>query len=701
LRNGPYVLGLGVVAIVLVLLTTNLWNQYRERSARAHSDVENLVGILEQNIAGRVHIIDYALADIAQEIERALKSGTAEWLLFGADWLEERRGRLAGSPGLAIVDADGLVSPATTIPGTPGLNIADREYFQHHRGGSRTGFHISTPYEARGRPGLWAISLSRPFTHPDGSFGGIVVASVTLPDLAASFSGINVGKSGSVAMWNTDGVLLALYPHVPAPIGQTTAALAPRICTADRPAASFEGKPPGSTMPVRIAACRRLAGYPLVVSVGLGRDEVFADWRREAALHASVLVLFAAVVFILAWRITRLHRTALGGAEARLRDAIESFGDAITLYDANGRLEVWNAKFIEQFPALAQLQPLAGRTHEDILRAIAPYLDDPEAQRDPDAYVARRVRERAERAGKPYLRGTADGRWFLVRERPTSLGGTVIVRTDVTSLKRNEERLEQLAENLSSAKRAAEEASRAKSRFLASMSHELRTPLNAIIGFSEIIEKQILGPRALDRYADYARDIRRSGVHLLDLINDILDMSKIEAGKREIIDEMLDIGEVMDSCLRMLRARATEAGVRLDNAIPDGLPRLRADRRALKQILLNLLSNAVKFTPQGGRVVLDAEHCADGRMRLSVSDSGVGIPRDQLAKVFEPFRQVDRLGEGKPEGTGLGLSICKGLMEAHDGHIAISSEVGCGTIVTVTFPAEHTLDLRVATAPAL
>ncbi|MAI61687.1 MAG: hypothetical protein CBB87_04230 [Micavibrio sp. TMED27] len=236
---------------------------------------------------------------------------------------------------------------------------------------------------------------------------------------------------------------------------------------------------------------------------------------------------------------------------------------------------------------------------------------------------------------------------------------------------------------LKNAKESAERAYAAKTQFLANMSHELRTPLNAIIGFSEMMEQQLLGPIGTEKYLDYISGIRESGTHLLDLISDILDMSKIEAGKYELDLEDLNISKSVQLALHMMEGRAHEAGVKLslDNQLAESL-KIRADRRAVLQILLNILSNAVKFTEEGGEVRI---HCKDRSdyIVITISDTGIGIPANKLPQVTRPFEQVSASYSRDHEGSGLGLAITKELVQMHDGNLSIESTVGVGTTVSV------------------
>jgi signal transduction histidine kinase len=241
------------------------------------------------------------------------------------------------------------------------------------------------------------------------------------------------------------------------------------------------------------------------------------------------------------------------------------------------------------------------------------------------------------------------------------------------------------------AKEKAELANRAKSEFLANMSHELRTPLNAIIGFSEIMRSEALGPMENPTYHGYARDIHESGVHLLDIINDILDLSKIEAGTVELRDEVLEPARVVASCLRIVRERATDGEVTILNQLGADLPHLRADERLLKQIMLNLLSNATKFTPAGGRVIVTGRVDEAGEIELAVADTGIGIAEGDIDRALTPFVQIDSSHSRKYPGTGLGLPLTRSLVELHGGTLQITSRVGEGTVVALRFPADRTV----------
>jgi len=248
--------------------------------------------------------------------------------------------------------------------------------------------------------------------------------------------------------------------------------------------------------------------------------------------------------------------------------------------------------------------------------------------------------------------------------------------------------------NLKRAKEDADIANRAKSSFLANMSHELRTPLNAIIGFSELMKNKIFGPINNPKYEEYMTDIHFSSRHLLDIINDVLDMSKIEAGKVELVESEVAVSEVFASVMRIMGERARLASIELDFNVETGLPHLKADPRLLRQILINLVANAVKFSPPGKTVKMHAFTFPDGTMRIAIEDKGCGIPVDKIKAVQEPFGQVNDPRNYRGQGTGLGLPLAKAMIEMHGGKLTLESEEGKGTNVYLDFPLERVMNAR-------
>ena len=390
----------------------------------------------------------------------------------------------------------------------------------------------------------------------------------------------------------------------------------------------------------------------------------------------------------------RQAQDALRRGEQRLREALESFSDGLALFDGHDRLVLCNRRYRELWPGIAGCAK-PGTPYADLVRATVVNGALREKVQDIEAFVARRV---AYHRNPPTTREVplSDGRWLQISDRATAEGGIVVTLTDITALKEREDSLRRTGREAMRAKEAAELANRSKSDFLANMSHELRTPLNAVIGFSEIIKDAMLGegPDRMDHYRSYAADIHNSGRHLLSLINDILDMSKIEAGKLDLFEEPLDLVQCIESSLVLVRERARQSGVALERVVPDNLPRLRADSRKVKQILINLLSNAVKFTKGGGRVTVEAFIEESGEYVLRVVDTGIGIRPEDIGKVLEPFGQAEDGLARSYEGTGLGLTLTKSLVELHGGRLEIASrcdEPPTGTTVSAIFPAARAI----------
>ena len=273
--------------------------------------------------------------------------------------------------------------------------------------------------------------------------------------------------------------------------------------------------------------------------------------------------------------------------------------------------------------------------------------------------------------------------WLLV------IGFALALMRQLRATERAHAEMQTMTTDLEQARREAEEASRAKSNFLASMSHELRTPLNAVLGFADIMRQGLFGPVGHPRYADYVDGIVKSGQHLLSLINDVLDMSRVEAGKLELSEEDLDLRKSIEEAFDLVSVTAEGKGVSLTRALPAILPRLQADPRLLRQMMLNLLSNAIKFTPEGGSVEVAAAVLTDGGLAIRVRDTGVGMTDHQLKRVFEPFSQGDSQRARETGGSGLGLPITRRLVELHDGQIHLSSRKSAGTTATLIFPASR------------
>jgi two-component system cell cycle sensor histidine kinase PleC len=390
-------------------------------------------------------------------------------------------------------------------------------------------------------------------------------------------------------------------------------------------------------------------------------------------------------------------------ADLRLRDAIETIPEAFVLWDASDRLVLCNSHF-QRLHKLPDSAVIPGTSYETVI----------EVGSMPE--VRTRLHETGAQTpgARTFEAQLEDGSWLHISERRTKDGGYVSVGTDITRIKEHEQKLidndlrlratvidlkssqatlEQqaveladLAQKYSEEKNRAEEANQTKSKFLANMSHELRTPLNAIIGFSEIMGSGMFGALGSEKYQEYCHDILTSGHYLLEVINDILDMSKIEAGRMKLDMERLDLSTTLVESLRVVSGRANDKNLILDADFEGAIP-VVADRRAVKQIIVNLLSNAVKFTPDGGKVVVRSRVLSDS-IRLMIADTGIGIAPQSLVRLGRPFEQVESQLSKTYHGSGLGLAIARSLTNLHGGTMRLRSKLGTGTVVYVTLPYE-------------
>src|SRR6516164_839146 len=389
-------------------------------------------------------------------------------------------------------------------------------------------------------------------------------------------------------------------------------------------------------------------------------------------------------------------------ADLRLRDAIETISEAFVLWDASNRLVLCNSHF-QRLHKLPDSAVIPGTSYETVIEVGS--MPEVRSRSHSDSQTP---------GARTFEAQIDDGSWLHISERRTKDGGYVSVGTDITRIKEHEQKLVEnemrlratvddlkrsqaalerqtielvdLAEKYSKEKTRAEEANQTKSRFLANMSHELRTPLNAIIGFSEIMGSGMFGSLGSEKYQEYCHDILTSGHYLLEVINDILDMSKIEAGRMKLDMEPLDLSKTLAESLRVVSGRAQDKKLVLDANIEQVIS-VVADRRAAKQILVTLLSNAVKFTPEGGRITVRS-HLGRDRITLLIADTGIGIAPHSLARLGRPFEQVESQLTKTYHGSGLGLAIARSLTQLHGGTMKLRSKLGAGTVVRVSLPRD-------------
>jgi signal transduction histidine kinase len=446
----------------------------------------------------------------------------------------------------------------------------------------------------------------------------------------------------------------------------------------------------------RLYSYRRVADYPLFASVGLGYDEGLASWRANAkmmlALAAVVTLLLGGLTLYLTREIDRrtMRDIELANERSKLQDAIECISEAFIIWDKDDRFVLCNEAYRQLYPQSAQfLQP--GLSFEELLRHNLACGEYQNAVGREEQWFTEHTHLHQQASDVLEL-PLSNGRRVLITNRRMKSGGIAGLRIDITSLV-------QTREDLKKALAKAEAVNVAKTLFLANMSHEFRTPLNAIIGFSQIIRDQIMGPVGKTAYIDYAKDVCDAGEHLLEIINNVLDASRVEVNKFDLKEETVEIGELVQSAIQTVRVQAGKKSIALEQRLPEEPVGLRADTLRLRQVLINLLANAVKFTPEGGRVTLSFE-ASPAAAVFAVADTGIGMSPDEIAVATEPFRQIENALVKRHEGIGLGLSLAKHMTEMHSGTLEIISEKGVGTTVRVVLPPELILHAPKASAAA-
>lgn len=479
-------------------------------------------------------------------------------------------------------------------------------------------------------------------------------------------SGINFAGLVTYCAWATGGLVSGLLPWlIVVPLG---AALA-----TDRRVVAWSAGAAGLGLCV-LAVLGGLGLVPVLHALPLSPAAFVFVGAASAMAYAAGLVAIVQLVHA-------QSEGAIRASEERCRLLAEATNDLVTRHDDKGRV-VFASAAAQQLLGEPERMILGDgffeRVHVTDRPAYFTTLSRCRANNEPLS-VEFRVRRAGSGAAAPYI-------WVEMQCRPTQpVGrgkrdhdGIVAITRDISDLKAREAELRK-------ARDAAEGASQAKTEFLATMSHELRTPLNAVIGFSEVLNRELYGSLGETRYRDYARLIHESGEHLLDVVNDILDMSKIEAGKFQIVKEPFDVASLIKSTCDLMRHTAEKSSLSLKVDVAPDMPQLAADNRACKQMLLNLIANAIKFTKPGGWVRVSA-HVEAGYVVLAVADNGVGIADQDLPKLGRPFVQGSNSSDQNQEGTGLGLSVVKGLARLHGGSLELTSKLGEGTTVTIALP---------------
>jgi signal transduction histidine kinase len=688
LRPARRLWAIGMALITITFMTAGLviWSQRQAAIRQNERGETELAVVLAEQTLHYVQRVDLLLQDVQLRVDRLHISTLAQFRASLQDeetnrFLREKARGLPRAEVVTLIDSGGhMVNTSGDAP-IPDVTLTDRDYYRHFIEQDDSNLFIGGP--VRGRVSdSWVVPLCRRITGAHGELLGLVISSLDIRYLADFYQRVSLPEGESITLLRRDGLVLARFPLVEAILGKQLPSAAPWY---ERVAASGGiYRSPGYLSGVAaIVAVQPVRDYPLVVDVSVTELTALAGWFRDSitiaftalAVSVGLAVLFHVIVRQL--RQLETQNIQLRESEQRVSDFAEVASDWFWEQDAEGRF-VWLSA---QAPMVRTGDgSYVGKTRWEL--AGFDMGDERSVRHKEDVEARRSFRDfRYSHLGRNGTRYFVTISGKPIYDESGVFSGYRGVGRDITA--------QVLAETeLRHAKEQAEVANEAKSEFLANMSHELRTPLNSIIGFSELIRDDV-GGETSKQCIEYAEEIHASGRHLLDLINDVLDVSKIDAGGYELADEPVDLDVLVGSCLRMVKLQALRGEVKIECHQVIGPVVIRGDERAIRQVVINVLSNAIKFTPPGGTVAARANMAENGDLELVVADTGIGIDEDPLRHVFEPFFQADSSIRRRFGGTGLGLSISRKLLMLHGGSLSIRSEPGHGTTVCIIFPCSR------------
>jgi PAS domain S-box-containing protein len=689
--------GTCVIALLWLIMIDVIVNERLAAIAHARAEVNNLSAAFQSELSQTMNSVARAMDTVAERMRAAQGQFDIH------EWAGEIPLLANAAIYAAVIGPDGRLLSTTLDGHPPPDSFNDREHFRVHLDGTFKGIFVSKPLRGR-MSGQIVLQVTRRVDAADGRFLGVIVFSLAPGQLTTLHRSIDLGPRGMLSVIGTnDQIIRARFTA-----GSEDGDLGAGEWVPPLPQAGDDGLPVQNLIResaidhvTRLFGHRDIPGFPLRVVVGFDLSEVLAPAARHAALIETTGVIatlmLVGLMGMLSLEIRRRNdremelreeqvrlaaEVALGAevqarlraSEARLRDFAEMASD--WFWEQDAELRFVPVRFAGA-PLAADVQSLYGKRRWEVN----------DTSQAPEQWANHQIDLLARRPFRDFrfARPAKDGEVQHVSINGDPMfdeaGGFVGYRgtgRDITALVEAEAELRW-------SKEQAEASSTAKSTFLANMSHELRTPLNAIIGFAELIAARRTG-KITEDYVEWAGDILASGRHLLDLINDVLELSRIEAGRYDLAEDNVDLGMVSRSCIAMIRSLADKSQVRTECTIPSGTAVLRADQRSIKQVVLNLLTNAVKFTPAGGVVSVRIERGTDGAISLVVADTGIGIDPEALPKLGKPFVQADASTSRRYGGSGLGLAISSRLVALHGGSLTISSVLGQGTEVRVTFP---------------
>jgi signal transduction histidine kinase len=693
--------GGALIVFTLLACALAMWNLHRLAIDQQRVTLRNLSFVLAEQTTRYVQLVDVVLQEVqsrAVELELSTTGDIAR--TFGTSAMRtlllDRLKNLPQANAYVLLRSDGHIL-VTTRPNVPaGLDFSDRDYFRHFAERDETSTFVGglTISRVLGTPTLY---ISRRINGVGRSFLGVAVGAIDLDYLTNFYRAIGLPSGMSVSLLRSDGLVLARYPGATQEVDPRMPLDSPWFALAEGGGGTYRSR----ARVAAIVAVQPLLAWPLVIDVAIAEPIALSGWRNQATVIAAGGVAaslgLAALFGVIGQQFQRKAEQnerlleiaqALRESEDRMLDFARMAADFFWEADDELRFS-WVSD-----SAMVRAMQMPQRLGMTPWEALGTNPDDPHWVRlrgDMEAHLPFRDfrDEETDKEGQNHSVSVSGVPLFDGSRRFIGYRGTGRdITADVNA-----------AHELELAKEHAEVANRTKSEFLTNMSHELRTPLNAVIGFSELIRDHATGANAVE----YAIEINMAGRHLLDMINDLLDLSKIEAGRYELSDDVVEIGRLVRSCVAMLKPRAIEGGVRIDNDTARLRAALRADMRAMKQIVLNVLSNAVKFTPRGGVVSISVEP-SDAGLDLVVADTGMGIEPSVQSLLCQPFRQADASISRKFGGTGLGLAISQKLLTLHGATLILDSAPGRGTTVRMKFPAERIVEavpLAARPVPAL
>ncbi|MGB0748570.1 MAG: ATP-binding protein [Magnetospiraceae bacterium] len=678
-------------ALLIAVIWLLIWGVLQTRSA----DIRNASLILHHQARTAGEIMGGALARAESDLDRITHIPLLEVVLsdfvppLASDKSLIPTKDILGRRYFRFIDVEGRVLNPDGFQPSSATTVAEAAFFRQHKFSYKDFVLQSTPVLGEDR--VRYISLSRSVYGSQDQFLGVVQHLIPVAAYQQILAEHELGGFDQAVLFDEEKIVLTAWPPVP----ETVPTTRETRLSAAKNLAPFAALAAPRNNQTKINAAGdvvttyKLQNYPLYIGLMRSQHSILVGWKEQfnATMFAiSVLVIATVVViiFLRRWQLRERENLAL---IRRLHRAVEQSPTSIIITDLEGTIEYVN-------PAFSRA---TGYAETEVIGQNPRLLKSGFTSQDIYAELWNTVTHGGEWQGE-FLNQRKDGSLYWesaaispIRDEFNQITNFLAVKENITEQKR-------ITEDLRKAKFEAEKANKAKSEFLAAMSHDLRTPLNAILGFSDMIRCEAFGPIENPHYEDYINDIHKSGALLLNLINDVLDLSKIEADRYNLVEEEVNIPELIRESAQQVSLIARNRNIDIVIEVMSAMPLMTGDQRAMIQILNNLLSNAAKFTRPGGKIFVGSHLLDDGCIRITVRDTGIGMTPEGVEKALRPFEQADGQHSRQHEGTGLGLHLCANLMKLFDGTMDIQSAPDVGTTVVLTFPARRTILTEMASA---